>query len=189
MKRALLLLLATAALSSGLWAQQPPAKIAQVATTWRGVNYGIYRVERIAGDRLLIGVELIPTLGAPPEGVFIAVHGPPPPKVPNPSSGLIVVAKRDTGPLSLDTAVLTDDLTKQTYEVVPPDPAGPNYLPSQTYGVLRANEVDQMAIQFPCPPPPPSGQQAKQTVSLLLPNAKGPITGIEIPPPAPVQAQ
>jgi len=177
------LLVCLVALPSSLWAQQPPDILGEVDTTWPGIHFQIFHVERIVGNRVLIGVKVVATPQAPTLGTQISVQAPIPKDV-DPS--LVRFGHYGMAPFSLDKAVMTDERTKQAYPVVPSDPAGPHYLPGQMIGTLHPNEAEVMTIQFDVPPPPPDGNGniPKKIVSILLPNAKGPITRIEIPPPA-----
>jgi hypothetical protein len=88
-------------------------------------------------------------------------------------------------PFSIEPAIMTDEATKQTYRTVKPRPGGPNYIPGILITTLHPNSSSMMSIQFPAPPlpKPVDGIIPKQTVSILLPNAKGPIVRVVIPPP------
>jgi hypothetical protein len=180
MKKILLLL----ALSiNGLCAQQQPDPTEKydVATKWPNVHFQVFHIERIPGDRLLIGVKVYTTPNAPLTGTFIGVDVPMP-KDASPVS--IAAGMYRPNPFSIDSAVMTEEMTKQDYATVKPDPNGPNYVPSQVLATLHPNEGRMMSIEFPAPPLPPPGAPPKQTVSILFPNAVGPIRRIELPPPA-----
>jgi hypothetical protein len=160
-------------------AQSKSDSFGSVATTWPGIEYQIFDIERIAGNRVLIGIKLVANSDAP-SVTSILVRTPVPKGADSSLTG--------TEPFSLSTAVATNELSKETYATVAPDPAGPGYLPGQMLGALRRFQGFTMSIQFEIPPAKPdeSGATPKVSISLLLPNAKGPITKIVIPPPAPV---
>ncbi len=185
LKRAFLLLLALGLPLSG-WAQQssrsPLSNANDVATTWPEVHYQVFHIERIAGDRLVLGVRIYATSSAPLAGTFIGVIVPVP-KYATPE--MIGSGMYRPRAVSIKSAVLTDDATQHQYQTVAPDPAGPNYFPPEVLATLHPLEARSMAIVFPCPPPPPieSGiTPDKQTISLSLPNAKGPIMRMTLPP-------
>jgi len=154
---------------------------AKVATTWPGVDYQIFDVERIAGNRVLFGIKLVANSGAPAV-TFIAVHTPVP-KDADPS--LVSTGVYGTEAFSLSTAVATNETSKETYATIAPDPTGAQYIPGQMLGSLRRNQGFTMSIQFEIPPAKPdaSGATPKISISLVLPNAKGPIPHIVIPQP------
>jgi len=190
MKQIFLFSLAFALSASGLWAQQPtpaPGNWGGVDTTWRGIRFQIYQVQRIPGDRLLVIVTILATPKAAPNGTLIGVM--PPGASLAPGNGP-VSAENQPRPFSVASAVMTDEATKQTYQAVPPIPGGQNYVPAEIFTTLRPNSSDMVTVQFPIPPPPQpvDGIVPQQKVSILLPNALGPITHIVIPPPTPPAA-
>ncbi len=77
---------------------------------------------------------------------------------------------------------MTDEKSGQSFNTVPAAPGGPSYLPSAILTRLHPGEVQVVTLQFPVPPPPQNeAELARQTVSILLPNAKAPISGLVIP--------
>jgi len=165
-------------------AQQLTAPLPDVRTTWPDIHYQVFRIDRISQNRIVIEIKIYATSAAPQEGTFIGVNVPIPK---NTDPKMIAAGMYRPDPFSLGSAVLTDDATNQTYQMVLPDPAGPTYYPWQTIATLHPNQARPMDIEFPCPPPPPLGPDGtapKQTISILLPNAKGPLVHITLPPPA-----
>jgi len=191
MKQILLLPLIFALSVSGLWAQQlPPGILGVVDTTWPGIQYEIFAIQRIAGDRLIVAIKIEATPKAP-ETTFLGIEHKMP-QNPTPQDRLeIGNGKYRPDPVSIESATMTDENTKQTFNTVQPAPNGPGYPPSSILTNLNRGEVKLMSIQFPIPPPPQpvNGIIPKQTVSILLPNALGPITHVAIPPPTPPAAK
>ena len=183
MKRHLPSLLAFVLAISSVMAQpSKPDDRFDVATTWPEIHFQVFQIDRIAGHRLVVFVRVYASANAPVGGTFIAATI----SIPKDATPSMI----DSGlyapkPFSLESAIMTDEATKQTYPTLKPDLAGPSYFPGKIIETLRPKEADMMSIQFPAPPPPPSvdgGPPPTQTISILLPNAKGPITGIIIPP-------
>jgi hypothetical protein len=80
---------------------------------------------------------------------------------------------------------MTDERTKQVYNTVKPDGKGPHYVSSTIITILHPGQGGYMTIQFPYPPPPPvepgSPLPPPPKVSILIPKASGPITGLVLP--------
>jgi len=169
------------------WGQNSGAssasQVPEVESTWPGILMQIPELKRIPGNRLLFAVCLTATAKAPAT-TFIGIPGVRPP---NASAVELLVPVVPT-PYSLEGSIMTEELTQQKYEVLAPAPKGPNYRPSVILGSLSPRQALYMSIQFPAPPPPPpdsSGHVPKQTVSILLPRAEGPLIHIVIPPETP----
>ncbi len=163
-------------------AQQASLGSAEI-TTWPGIKYEVIRLQRIAGDRLLVGIKLVATDHAPKSGTLIGV------KVPVPSGASpedIQLGRYDPKPFSLATSKITEEKTGQEYAAVPPLATGPQYIPGEIITTLVPGRSEILTVQFPLPPPPVDASGApsreKQTVSLFLPNAKDPIAKIPLPP-------
>lgn len=175
-------LLAVAAL-----AQTPDPSQYDVATSWPSVHYQITVVQRIPGNRLLVAVRLYGKGDAPPTLIGVQVAIPANATQPEVAAGLF-----RPKPFSISGATMTEEITKQTYTTLAPAPNSTPYLSPDVLLTLHAGESQVMTIQFPAPPPPDpsSGIDPKhQTVSILLPKAVKAVTGIVLPPPAPVAAQ
>jgi len=187
MKQILLLPLIFALSVSCLWAQQS-APVGpgpgEVDTTWRGIRYQIAEIDRIPGNRLVFAVMLHATPQAP-ISTFIGIQ----PVIP-PGTPARMLVKYAPQPISIASAVMTDEATMQTYQTLNPIPGGPNYIGADLLTTLHPNSSSVMTIQFLSPPPPQpvNGIIPKQTVSIFLPNARGPITHVVIPPPTPPAA-
>ena len=172
------------ALGATVWAQSPapaPPKTPQVDSTWPGVKLEVPEVKRIEDNRLLVVVQVHATSRAP-SVTLIGTPPPPPPANPTPDQLLDVHVAI---PYSITSATMTDDLSQKKFAPLGPDPHGQIYRPSTLLGSLGPNESIYLTVQFAVPPPPPpdkDGKIPKQTVSILLPNSSGPITGIVIPP-------
>jgi hypothetical protein len=188
MKR-LFYLLCLAGISMYAWAQTPasaPDNFPEVGSTWPGIQMQILKVVRIPGNRLLVEVRLLATPKAPP----VTMIGYPPVIPPDATK-----EELETGfgpsPYSLEVASMTDERTQQRYNALRPNPKGPYYLASVVLASLSPGQGQYMSVQFPVPPPPPpddAGRVPEQTVSILLPKAKGPITRVVIPPETPSSA-
>ena len=183
MKSILVLLLCLFVTAPALKAQpSTPEALGKADTTWPGIQFRLLQIQRIAGNRLLLVIKVYATPQAPPTGTMIGVI-PPTPKNADPC--LVGGGVYRPRPFSLESATMTDEITKQPYTTLSPSPSGPNYIGGQVLTSLHVNEGALMTIQFPVPPPPApvDGIIPKQTVSILLPNAVGPIKHITIPPP------
>jgi hypothetical protein len=155
----------------------------EVESTWPGILMQIPEFKRIPGNRLLFVVRLIATAKAPAT-TFIGIPGV---RSPDASEAERLMPVLPT-PFSLQGSIMTEERTQQKYEMLAPDPKGPGCLPSDSLGSLSPGQALYMTIQFPIPPPPPpdnNGYVPKQTVSILLPKAKGPIIHIVVPPETP----
>ena len=154
-------------------------------TNWPGIHFQIAYLKRLPQNHLLVGVRLFATDKAPPNGTLIGIPVPIPANA-NPRD--IAAGYYRPSPFTMDSSVMTDELTQQTYPVVPSiAPPGHKYRPAVLLGSLAPGQSDMITLQFKIPPPPPPpepGQPpAKQTLSFLFTNAKGPITGVPLPPP------
>jgi hypothetical protein len=176
-------------LISGLHAQEYKASTknrAEVETKWPGVIFTIPRLERIQGNRLLVVVRVIATSKAAASGTFLGTR---PVIPPGTTKEELETNRYDGKPFSLASAVMTDEQTMQKYFVLPPvAPPGQRYFPGELSNSLRPGQAETLTMQFAAPPAPLSvegEESAKQTVSFLLPSAKGPIANISVPAPSP----
>jgi len=163
-------------------AQQPPKRF-EVETTWPGIHFKLVKVERILDERLLMVVLISATQKAPVKGTLIGIR----PSVP----GSATLEERRSGryeaqPFSLASSVMVDDQTSQKFPALSPvAPPGKEYAAAQVFANLMPGHAEIMTLQFKVPQT--SLNQAaeespeKPTVSLLLTNAKAPMTGIPIP--------
>lgn len=187
MKYFLLLTILVAGMSP-LSAAEPSSSLGEAETNWLGVNYQIIFFKRIPPERLLVGVRIVATSKAAPRGTLI---GFPVPIPPNADKYAIMAGYYHPLPLSLAASVMIEDLMQQKYPALAPvAPPGRIYRPGVVLDSLRPGQNLVLTVQFavpPPPPPPPAGQPpAKQTVSFVFPNAKGPIQKIPVPPAAAV---
>lgn len=150
---------------------------------WPGVKYELFRVKRIAGDRLLFGVKIVGTAQAPKGGTVIGI------KVPIPADASqedIQSGRYDPLPFSIAPAKMIEEKSGKEYASLAPLPTGQQYVPSDIRFRLLPGSTEIVTVQFSAPPPPVNAAgepvKEKQTVSLLLPDAKGPITNIPVPP-------
>jgi len=149
----------------------------EVETNWPGVRFQIFRIERIPPNRLVVAVRIVATDKAPPEGTFLGTKGQIPP---NASREDINMGLYDPQPFSLSSSVMIAEQTGQRYSVLSPvAPPGRKYLPDAVLALLRPGQSELLTIQFALPP---EANSEKQTASFLLPNAKGPIARVPIPP-------
>jgi hypothetical protein len=183
-----LVIITSVAFCRGLFAQESGArsgKISNVETKWPGVIFSIYNVERIEDDRLLVWVRVSATSKAPRQGILLGTK----PEIPaSATKDEIATGRYNAKPFSLASSVMTDDQTLQKYPVLPPvAPPGKAYFPGELANGLAPGQSEMLTIQFASPPAPPpveGREPARQTVTLLLTGAKGPIFRVPIPPPA-----
>ena len=164
-------------------AQKPARKSKfEVETNWPGILYNFVKVERILDDRLLMVIRIVATSQAPATGTLIGV------KTSIPSDATLEdrrSGRYDSRPFSLASSVMIDDLTLQRFPALPPVfPPGKEYAPAEILAYLTPGRAAVLTLQFKVPPAAlradgPASE--KQTVSLLLTNAKAPITGISLP--------
>lgn len=186
MKAILIALVVLFVLPATIHAQQKSDVIGEAETNWPGIDYQIFAIERIPPDRLVVGIRVVATAKAPPQGTLL---GTPVPIPPNADKFAIQAGIYHPLPLSFASSVMTDELTKQTYPALRPiSPPGRKYIPSAVLSTLRPGGIAILTLQFAVPPPPPPPSPSapgpvKQTLSFLFPNAKGPIVHVPIPPP------
>jgi hypothetical protein len=164
-----------------LRAQIQAQNLGEVETTWPGIRYQIFHIERMPQERLLIAVRIVATPQAPPSGTLIGVS------VPIPADATkedLLSGRYSPRPLSLASSEMIDEETKQKYRPLPPVTlAGRSLIPSVTLSSLRPGQAEVLSLQFAVPTVRPSSDSAtsKQTVSFVFPNAKGPITKVAVP--------
>jgi hypothetical protein len=169
----------------GAIAQQSAKKSKlEVETNWPGIQFRLNRIERILDERLLVVVQIVATAKAPAVGTLIGIK----PSLPVDGTGEDrQSAMLELRPFSLASSVMIDDLTAQRFPALPPIfPPGREYAPSEILAHFSPGRAEVLTLQFKVPPAALRAGSAsgKYTVSLLLTNAKGPISGIPIPPPA-----
>ncbi len=155
----------------------------EVESTWPGIVMQVIEVDRIAGNRLLVGVRLAATPNAPGTTLIGTL-----PVVPPNATKEELAIGFGPGAFSLEGSIMTEERTQEKYPTLPANLAASGYRPSAIMASLAPREALILTIQFPAPPPPPpdeNGKIPRQTISILLPKAKGPITRIVIPPPTP----
>jgi hypothetical protein len=184
----LLFLLLTAAsltLAEGVRAQERNVgtkDLGEVETKWPGILFAISGLERIQDNRLLVFVRVTATSKAARSGTFFGT-GQMAPAGATPAE--IATGIYDRKPFSLASAVMTDDQTQQKYAVLPPvAPPGKKYFPGELANGLVPGQGETLTIQFAAPPSLPAPEGRKQTVSFLLPSAKGPIANVPVPAPS-----
>ena len=178
---------ASLCLAGGLFAQEQKSGSARTLTVeskWPGVNLAIYDVQRIQDNRLLVSVRVIATVKAPRGGTVLGEK----PEIPSSATKEeIGTGRYNAKPFSLASSIMTDDQTLQKYPVLAPvAPPGKKYFPGELANGLLPGQAETMTIQFAAPPPPPPAEgkePPKQTVTILLTGAKGPIARVPIPPP------
>jgi hypothetical protein len=167
--------------SDGMAQQASKKSKFEIETKWPGVVFSLARVERIIDDRLLMVIRIVATNQAPVTGTVIGTK----PLVPPGATVEEVHSGRyDSRPFSLAASVMIDDLTSQRFSALPAvAPPGKEYAPAEILAYLTPGRVEVATLQFKAPRWAAGVSPGKQTVSLLLTNAKGPISGIPIPPP------
>jgi hypothetical protein len=161
---------------------QQPAKRAkfEVETKWPGIVFGLVKVERIIDHRLLVVIRIVATARAPASGTVIGIKPPIPPDatMEDRRSG-----RYDSRPFSLSSSVMIDDVTSQRSSALPPIyPPGKEYAPAEILAYLTPGRAEVLTLQFKAPPWSDGVAPGKQTVSLLLTNAKAPMMGVPVPP-------
>jgi len=155
----------------------------EVDSTWPDVKMQVLEVDRIDGNRLVVVIRLL----ASPNARGATLIGEPP-VVPPTATPEEKKMGFGPGPFSLEGSTMIDERTQEKYAMLTPDKAASGYRPSVIMTTLLPREATIMTVQFPMPPPPlpdDKGIVPQQTVSILLPKAKGPITKIVIPPSKP----
>jgi hypothetical protein len=166
---------------SGVAQQAAKKSKFEVETTWPGIHFKFVKIERILDERLLVVVRIVATPQAPASGTLIGVK---PPVPAGTTSEELRSGGYEARPFSLASSVMIDDLTLQRFPALPPVfPPGREYAPSEILSYLRPGHAEVLTLQFKAPPPTHRGAPGKQTVSFLLTNAKGPISGIPVPAP------
>lgn len=168
-----------------LHAQENSAQKLEVETNWPGIDFQITYVARIPPDRLLVGVMLVATAGAPAQGTMIGTPQPIPANA-NPSD--IAAGYYRPAPFTMKSSVMIDDISQtQYFPLHPIAPPGKKYRPAVLLETISPGQTSMMTLQFSVPPPPPPpaiGQPpVKQTLSFTFTNAKGPISHVPLPPP------
>ena len=158
----------------------------ETETEWPGIYFQVIRADRIIQNRLMVVVRIQATGKTPASGIFLGGDPPPPPFSHKPT----VPSTARYGPqlFSLASSIMKEEQSGVQYPVLPTvEPPGKSYFLSGTLAALQPGKSVLLSIQFavpPPPPPPPPGQEARpQTVSFLLPKAKGPIMHVPLPPP------
>jgi hypothetical protein len=186
MKYCVLFILNLFLLFPHLRAQEAAVNHNEVESTWQGVLMQLIMLKRTSEDRVLVLVRLQATQKAAPS-TLIGTRVPIPPGTTKQEiqSGAFVPQ-----PFSFASAIMTDELTKQVFPVVPPNPKALAVAPSAIMTNLTRGEAFVISVEFKVPPPPvdSTGHQAKQIVSISLPNAKAAFTNLYIPPPVAVAA-
>ena len=184
MKQTVFLLLYLALLTPRLWAQADsgnpgPEGLGETDSAVRGIRLQIYKVQRIAGNRLMFLVKVYagPDAATSTQLGFVPVM---PDLIPAGHTAYDYNPK----PFTLVPATLTEETSQARFASVPPL-QGTAALPPEVYTTLRQKDAIYLSIQFPAPPPPPpvDGIVPPQTVSLQLNGAKHSIDKIVIPPP------
>jgi hypothetical protein len=151
----------------------------EVETKWPGVRFQLFRIERNSLNRLVVAVRIVATDKAPPSGTFLGTETP---KPVNASPIDVGMGVYDPKPFSLAASQMIDDATGKKYSVLPSlAPSGTMYLPDSTAKSLLPGQAEVLTIQFAVPPPASGDEAQRQTVSLLLPNAKAAIQKVPIP--------
>ena len=160
----------------------------QAETDWTGIDYQLVRLERIEPNRLLALIRIFGTSKTPPEGVLLGTYVPIPPGTK--PEDMMKFAAMSRG-VSLFPTVMTDDLSQTQYPALRPLQRW-GYLAPVILQRLFSGRSELCHLQFavpPPPPPPPPGQPPPvQTLSFLIPHAKGPIAHVPIPPLTPAGA-
>jgi hypothetical protein len=158
----------------------------EVESTWPGVRFQLFRIERIPSNRLVVAVRIFATDKAPRSGTFLGFRTPIPTNAKPEDIGMGLY---DPKPFSLADSVMTDDQTGRRYPTLPPiAPTGTKYLPGATLKSLMPGEAEMLTVQFAVPAEMSSADTdaAERTASFLFVNAKGPIAKVPVPPPAAV---
>jgi hypothetical protein len=154
----------------------------EVETNWPGIHFKFVRIERILDERLLVVVRIVATPQAPVTGTLIGVK---PPAPAGATPGELRSGRYEPLPFSLESSVMIDDVTLQRFPALAPIfPPGQKYAPASILTYLSPGRAEVLTLQFKVPPSAliaDGGTPEKQTVSLLLTNAKAPMTRIPIP--------
>jgi hypothetical protein len=153
----------------------------EVETNWPGIHFRLDHIERILDERLLVVVRIVATAKAPGAGTLVGI------KPTLPADGTRDDRQPPTyelRPFSLASSVMIDDLTAQRFPALPPIfPPGREYAPSEILAHFPPGRAEVLTLQFKVPPTALRADSAseKQTISLLLTNAKAPMMGVPVP--------
>lgn len=184
MKQLLIAILSICPLTLALFAQEsPPHFLGQTDTDWKGVTFAISEIARVDDAHTLIKVRIVanattvyPTfIGLPPAAGFLPS---------NPTMAQMMDEKYRPKPFSLTAARLVDLKSGAEYPAITTLPASPYWGPNSIITNLGPSTWIQLAVQFNAPPPPPptpDGKIEPHKVTLILPKAKSPITGLILP--------
>lgn len=164
-----------------LWAQKASAILGDVETEWPGIHFHVFRIIRIPGDRLLVGVRIVATPQAPGQGTLIGIE----PKIPPDATPADIQAGRyNPAPFSLESSTMVEEKTSRKFATAQPGPNS-NHISGEILCSLRPSQAETLAIEFPSPPVEydSKGQPVKQFVSIFLTKAKAEIPHIPVPLP------
>lgn len=147
-----------------------------VETLWPGVRFQLLKLERIPKSRLLATVRIFATSHSPGSGTLIGTKAATPDHV---SKEDLLSARFAPRSFSLEAAEMVHEQTGRKYPTLVPEGSGRSYAGSEVLTTLLPGQAEVLTIQFALPP---EANSEKQTASFLLPNAKGPITRVLIPP-------
>jgi hypothetical protein len=166
-------------------AQRPsssPPSLGEVDTTWPGIRFQLLKVERIPPDRLLAVIRIVATRQAPASGTLIGTKVSVPANV---TTQDLISARYAPRAFSLSASEMIHEQTARKFPALPPlASAGRSYVSGEILRTLLPGQAAILTVQFALPPGVASAETGvpKQTASFLLPNAKGPITKVPIPP-------
>jgi hypothetical protein len=180
-----LFLLATACLlvlsGNGLSQVAPPSKTppplhpARIATEWPGIEASILEISRLPNNRLLLQCAF-DNLSSKPAFLAVNIRTVKKPGI----NGGPATEGSEFDPFNISAgALITDERTGLTYKAFPGGPAPSGF-------GFRPGDGTSFSVTFPAPPlpPPPEKPDAKpekQTVTIRLPQVKGPFRNIVIP--------
>lgn len=166
-------------LLASVWAEDKAAY--EVESNWPGVVMKVAEIKRIPEDRMVIVVRLVATQDAPRDTLIGYQE-----KIPESATPEQVAFGLYTpSAFSLKASTVTDEQTGKTFEVAKPKDDDIALAPTSIMSRLNRGRSLLLAVYFQIPPPLPlgaDGKPPKHTFSLQLPNAKGLITKIPVPP-------
>lgn len=184
MKRLHIAIVFICQVTAALIAQESPPKIlGQTDTDWKGVAFAVTEIARMDNSHVLVKVRIVadaaavyPTfIGLSPEAGFLPS---------NPTKEQMLDEKYLPKPFSLTAGRLLDPKSALEYAAGATLPASPYWGPNSIITNLGPGTWIQLAVLFNAPaplPPTPEGKIELQHVTLILPKAKTPITGLVLP--------
>jgi hypothetical protein len=160
----------------------------EAASNWPGIKLQVFKADRLDADTVMIAIIVIAEKGAKsPTLIGFKDDSSAPGNMVSPNNSAKKPSKPSAPsyrPYSLSGSFVVDESNQKRFDAVPAPAGQPTYGPFAIRTTMSPPSWFQMSIQFklPVPPPNPDGTIPVQKVDVLLPEAKGPIKGVIVPP-------